>query len=309
MFNNVLTVTGQVLILYLLMSVGYGMTKLRRLSQQTTKQITDLLLMVVTPCLIVNSFQNNIGNFDWNGLLWVALICSMTIGIAIVLSLFFYRRREEGQRAVLRYCMIYGNVGFMGIPLFESILGAKGVFYGSVIVVVFNLFVWTHGVLLMNGSGQQIKLSRALINPGTIGLLAGLPFYLFSVSFPAPIAKTVSLIASLNTPLAMLVIGSFIARSNLRTAFSDRRVYVVSLVRLVLVPACMCLLLLLLPVPNKDVSTVCLVAAGTPVAAYAVLFSEKAGRDTALSSSAVTVCTLLSVLTIPVLASIGRSIL
>ena len=148
----------------------------------------------------------------------------------------FFRKEPPQRQKVLRFATIFSNAGFMGLPLVEGIVGDKGVIYGSFFIVVFNLICWTYGFRMMSG-GQKMSWKVLLLNPGIIGLIFGLPIYFLKIPIPAVLAEPVGFFADLNTPLAMLVIGSYVAKVDLHSFISDLAVYKMAALRLVAAPA------------------------------------------------------------------------
>ena len=149
---------------------------------------------------------------------------ALAIFLSLGLSYGFFRKEPPQRQKVLRFATIFSNAGFMGLPLVEGIVGDKGVIYGSFFIVVFNLICWTYGFRMMSG-GQRMSWKVLLLNPGIIGLIFGLPIYFLKIPIPAVLAEPVGFFADLNTPLAMLVIGSYVAKVDLHSFISDLAVY------------------------------------------------------------------------------------
>lgn len=301
----ILTVVSKVLVMLIMIVVGYLVTKKGMLTERGASEITSLLIQIVTPCLIVNSFLTSEDSLSAGELLLSVGTSALAIGLSIVLSFFFFRREPEGRRKVLRFAVDFSNAGFMGLPLVEGIVGSKGVMYGSFFVVVFNLFCWTYGFRMMSG-GQKMKLKVLLLNPGIIGLVFGLPIYFLNLHLPAVITEPVGFFAGLNTPLAMLIIGSYVAKVDLRSFVSDLAVYKMAALRLLAAPGIFLLCLLVIrPAPELFVTSV--IQAACPVAANTVLFAVQYKRDSALASKTVAVSTVLSIVTIPVMTILAQA--
>ncbi|HBP39151.1 MAG TPA: hypothetical protein DD640_10525, partial [Clostridiales bacterium] len=171
-------VAAQVFILFLLIGIGFLAGKTRMVNETGLRQMTDLLLIFVTPCVIVRAFQIPFSVSLLRGLLIALASALVTHALGAVLTWFVFRRQIAAQNRVLRFSVVFTNCIFMCLPLLESILGSRGVFYGSVYIAVFNLAQWTYGVILMTGSRSRIKLRQALINPGTVAILIALPLFL-----------------------------------------------------------------------------------------------------------------------------------
>lgn len=302
-----LSVILEVAVILILIVIGYFTVKKGMFTKESLGSITSFLLYIVTPCLIVSSFLSaESGKLDGWTLLLAAVLPALSIVISIAVSYLFFRREPLGRRRVLRFSTVFCNVGFMGIPLVEGIVGSEGVLYGSFFIAVFNIFCWTYGYVMMGGG--KVRLKALLLNPGVIGIVIGLPLYLLDVPVPALFVEPVELISALNTPLAMIVVGGYIAQVKLRAFVSDLAVYKMAVLRLVVAPLLyLALVWLLRPDETLLMSTV--IQAATPVAANCVLFAVQYDSDAELASKSVAVSTALSVVTIPLLTVLVQALI
>lgn len=302
-----LSVILEVAVILLLIVSGYFTVKKGMFTKESLGSITSFLLYIVTPCLLVSSFLSaEPGKLDGWTMLLAVVLPALSIVISIAVSYLFFRREPLGRRRVLRFSTVFCNVGFMGIPLVEGIVGSEGVLYGSFFIAVFNIFCWTYGYVMMGGG--KVRLKALLLNPGIIGIAIGLPLYLLDVPVPALFVEPVELISALNTPLAMIVVGGYIAQVKLRAFVSDLAVYKMAVLRLVVAPLLyLALVWLLRPDETLLMSTV--IQAATPVAANCVLFAVQFGSDAELASKSVAVSTALSVVTIPLLTVLVQALL
>lgn len=302
-----LSVILEVAVILILILVGYFTVKKGMFTKESLGSITSFLLYIVTPCLLVSSFLSaEPGKLDGWTLLLAVVLPALSIVISIAVSYLFFRREPLGRRRVLRFSTVFCNVGFMGIPLVEGIVGSEGVLYGSFFIAVFNIFCWTYGYVMMGGG--KVRLKALLLNPGIIGIAIGLPLYLLNVPVPALIERPVELLSALNTPLAMIVVGGYIAQVKLRAFVSDLAVYKMAVLRLVVAPLLyLALVWLLRPDETLLMSTV--IQAATPVAANCVLFAVQYDSDAELASKSVAVSTALSVVTIPLLTVLVQALL
>lgn len=293
-------VANQVLIMFLLMGVGVLTEKLRMIRYAAASQINNFLLMIVMPCVILNAYQIEFKVELLEGLLLAFLLALFSHAIGIMVSMLLARRKPDAKYRIERFAMVYSNCSFMAIPLLQAVVGSEGVFYGSAYIAVFNLFMWTHGVFLMSGERSMQAVRKALLNPGVISVAAGLALFFTPFRFPYVVGQVTGYIASLNTPLAMLLTGIFISRSGIKTAFSDKTVYFISAVRLLLIPLLVLGVIWALPVAST-VRTACIISAACPCAASCSMFALRYKQDVSYSSKMITVSTLLSVLTLPLL--------
>ena len=303
MLDNLLTVGTQVLILFAMISMGFVLSKTKMVTEAGVSGMTNTLLWAVTPCLVIEVFCRSFEKDLAVALGIFAIASALGILFAAGLSFLLYRRFFGKDVPIMTFASTFSNCGFMGLPLAEALFGADGVMFASIFLVVFNVSQWTYGYAFL--SGGKISVKKLLLNPGIMGLVIGLPLFIFSVSLPGPVTQIISSVADLNTPLAMIVIGCHLAGTNLLKALSDKRVFVVCGMRLLLAPVLSLLLVWLLPIPMESVAlSVLCIELAAPTAATSVLIGTLCGHDGELPSRCVAVSTLLSLLTLPVVSAV-----
>lgn len=304
MLSNLLVVSGNVATLFMMMAVGFILAKMKLLSEETLSQLSRLLLSVVTPCIIVNSMQMNF-SLELLGILgkvlFALLVCYVIYGLLV--RLLFHKQPAE-TRSVLRFGTMFGNVGFMGMPLILAVLGDPAVIYCALTMVIFNIGTWTYGVTLM---GERISVKRVLLNPGVIGFAIAMILFLGRISLPAPVLSAVGYLSDLNTPLAMVVIGGQMASSKLLDTFRARRLYWAAFLKLVAMP--LLTMVVLLPFKLNSMMYVTLVVlSGCSTAGGTGMFSQMLHQDTATAAQLVTLSTLLSILTLPPVTLLAQAL-
>lgn len=305
--ENLITVATQVGILFALMGVGAISRKARLIDECSIKGMVNLLLLVVTPALIVTVFQREYDPEMLKGLGIAFLLALLSHFAMMVLSLCLALKRSVDTKVVLRVATVFSNAGFMGIPLEEAVLGPKGVFFGIVYVVVFNLLMWSWGLKLMGGKADKLKM---MVNPGTVGIAIALPLFFFSAKMPEVISKPVSMLAALNTPVAMLVIGYYLAGAKLKRVLVSFDAYASAFLRLTICPVLM--ILALVPFKNifdYEMMIALVIPAAAPAGAMVTMFASKFRRDVDMSVGIVSGTTLLSIITMPPIIALAMSIL
>lgn len=299
MLQDFLTVASQVLTLFLLIGVGVVCAKVKLLSDGAVKALANLVLYIATPCVIVKSC---IREFDpamlW-GFLTVIAVAAVTHGLLILLAKVVFRDREEDRRRVFRVATVFSNAGYMAIPLQQAILGDVGVFYCAAYVIVFNVFLWTYGLAEMSGE-SRLSVKKILLNPGVIGVVVGLLLFVLPIPVPALIVDGIGHLAALNTPVPMLIVGYYLAQTDLLAALKDGRSWLCMALRLVAAPAVALGGLLLCGV-RGDLLTSCMICIATPVATACTMFATRFDRNPRLSVNLVSLSTLLSVVTLPLM--------
>lgn len=299
------TVAIQVLIIFILISVGFVLTKTKIINDTGVKQLTDILLITVTPCVIIQAYQKE---FDVKYLegLFMALLASLIIHIiAVILSNIFFKKEYTLKYRVSRFASVCSNCGFMAIPLLSAALGSDGVFYGSAYLVVFTLFYWTYGVFICTEDIKKcFSLKAVLLNPGVIGVVIGVILFFAQIKLPYVISTSVSFMASLNTPLAMIILGSFLVKVDITKAIKNVNLYFVCLLRLLVIPLAAIFVVWFLKI-DADIAKTVLICAACPVATVTSLFAAKYDLDTVYSSETVAISTILSIITIPLIIIIS----
>ena len=304
MFIDVFT---QVVILLLLILTGFVLAKNGILTENGSKSMTDMVLTIVTPCVIIKSFMREYDPSLLKNLLIAFLIAFLCHIGFILLAHLLLRSKDISKQKVLQYGVVFSNCGFMSLPLQQSILGDMGVFYGSSYIAIFNLFIWSYGITLMSGDKKYMTPKKLIINPGIIGLTIGLIIFLFSVPTPKIVNETVFYIASLNTPLPMIIIGFHLANSKISEGLRNIKCLFAILLRLFVFPLIALGVMYICGVRGTMLIS-SLISCSAPTAAITTMFSAKFGRDTSLSVNLVSLSTILSLISMPVLITLAQYI-
>lgn len=300
--QNVQTAAMQVAILYIIVAVGFICDRVGLYTEKAARLTNDLLFYIVTPAIIVQSFTSIVYTPESLRNLLLSFLGGTVLHVAAILISFpFFRKGDKRTSNVYKFACVYGNVGYMALPLAAAVLGDEGVFFCSGVLIPFNIFAFTHGVHLMSstsGSKTKFNVKSLFFNPGVISVVIGMPLFLLHVTLPRIVAEPVSYIASLNTPLAMLMFGTYLSKTNLRKMFFRKETYFVAFLKLIVLPAVMLVGLKLLQIPSV-LCTALLISASAPTANNTVMFATKYGNDTAAASQTIAVVSFLSVLTMP----------
>lgn len=306
--SNMTIAAQQVVILYLLVAVGFAADRFGVFKQSTAKLSNDLLFYITTPVVVVQSFLKMEFSPETLGSLLKAFLCmAATLAVGILLALPFFNK-DEKNRAIFKYAVSYGNMGYMALPLCSAMLGSEGVFYCSTGVVAFNMISFTHGVWLMTKDGEgkdKFDLKKLVLNPGVISMLIGLLLFVSRIKLPSIADSVLTNIANLNTPLAMIFLGTYIANTDLKSMFKEKRIYLTALLKLAVLPGIMFCIFKLVGLTGA-LMTACMISCSAPSANNTVMFSAKYGKDTGLASKTVAFCSLFSVITIPVMIALSN---
>lgn len=293
--------------LFVLIGVGFACGKKGILTDISSKKITDIVLYVVTPCVMISAFQREF-SVELLGNILITVVCATAIIFATVfISKLIFRDKNEARKRVLQFSTIFSNCGFMSLPLQKAILGNDGWFYGSIFVAVFNVIVWSYGLVMMSGDKKQLSIRKIAFNPGIAGVLLALILFVLRIHLPYIIIQPVEYLAALNTPLPMLIIGFYLSQADLKKAFTDAGAYLAMAVRLAAVPLLAMVAMWALNV-DKTIMIACVIASAAPTAATTTMFAAKFNRDVELSVSVVASTTLVSIVSMPLVVALAESI-
>ena len=306
--ENVKIAAQQVGILYIMVLAGVICDKIGLFTEKTGKACTDLLFYLITPSVIINSFLTQEFTKDSGMKLLIAVGCGFLIhfiGIAINTPLF--SKGDKDENCVYKYGAIYGNVGYMTLPLTQAILGAEGVFYCSAVVMAFNVVSFTHGTFMMDKKAEKFEMKKLILNPGVISVLIGLPFFLLNIHLPELFMKPVSYISSTQTPLAMLVFGTFLSNTKLGDIFRLKKIFLVALSKLIVLPAIMFAVYRLFGLAGNLLIAMT-ISSCAPSANNTVMFSAKYDKDTGLAAQVVATASFISIITIPLIIAAVQTV-
>lgn len=305
MLENFLTVAQNVLTLLILIVIGYCCQKFKILNDATVKSCANLVLYIATPCVIIKSCIREFDVTMLRGFLIVAAVAAVNYALLIVVSQVCFREKDEARRRVLRFATVFSNAGYMGIPLQQAILGDEGVFYCAAYVIMHNIYMWSYGVICMSGDKRDLSPRKLIITPGTIGVAIGMVLFLLSVPVPTLIVDAIGHMGQLNTSLPMLIVGYYMAQTDILGALKDVRSYLCIFLRLVGMPL-LALGILLLVGLRGSVLVSCMICICAPVATATTMFATRYDRNPLLSVNLVSLSTILSVITMPILIAITQ---
>ena len=288
----------QMITLFIMMFAGYLAARAGLITPNFRRGLSSLVLSTAFPCCIVSSVLQSGGA---PGDMLVALGVSVAffalmIALAAVLVRVVPTPKEE--RRLDQLLLVFTNLAFMGIPIIQALYGVEGVAMLSMFLLVFNFLVFTYGVMLLDGNGG-INLKQ-LVNPGVISALIALVFGLTGWRLPSPVESALASIGSVNTPMAMMIIGASLAHSDIRAAFTNPRLYRVSFLRLIVMPLVFIGLSLVVPI-NRMLTGLCVIVAAMPIAGNCSMLSDIYTPEDMTASHATIVSTLISGVTLPLL--------
>lgn len=285
--------------LFLLIIVGVFAKRNSIISETGKKNISNLLINIILPCNIINSFSGNISNeIIKNSVL--AVIISFIIQLSsIIIGKPLFKKFKDNKKPVLNYGLICSNSSFIGLPVVASIFGNTGVLYASIFQIPIRITMWTSGLALFTTSDKKKAYKDLLKHPCIIAVEIGFLIMVANISLPEFIGNTISTLSQCTVPISMLVVGCILAECNLLQIFDWSAIYF-SFIRLIAFPALVFVILKILGV-NDLIIGISILLTGMPAGSTTAILADKYGCDSGFASKVILVSTLLSIFTIPLM--------
>lgn len=299
-----LIVLRQMSMIAVLVIIGIVLEKKKVLSEQGTKVISKLVVDICNPVLIVSTILT--GNITvthkefLSGVGVAAVIYAVFILIGTLLPGIIGIKKDE--RKFYSLMSIYGNVGFLGIPVAKALLSENAMLYVIICNVFYCLLFYTHGIITLSSGKEKMDLKK-LLSPGVIMSILALLIFWFDLKLPEVVVKTADYIGSPTVFLSMVLLGASVSRSNFIRDMKDAKLWIFILVRLVMVPALAVLILRSAGDADEMVRTFCLMCA-VPVGNLPMIQAEKIGERTDILSRGIIVTTVFSFISITAFMSL-----
>ena len=285
------------------MCLGFFLRKINLITEPAQKGMSALIVHVTAPCLLFASIVT-MDHSEFESavtLLWAGvLVYAALIILAILITRLL--RFPVSSRGVYQAAMIFGNVSFLGIPLAESLYGSIGVFYIAVLNIHFNLLFFTYGfyLIMKSGSGGSRFTPKKLINSGVIGILLSLIIFFLQIPMPEVVVSPIRFVGSITSPLSMIIIGSSAAGYSLRYVFRQKKIYLLSFLRLLVYPVAAYFIFKLILGDNL-LTSILSIYIGMPTASVVGMTAIACDADAESATSCTAMTTIFSLITIPIL--------
>lgn len=302
--DNALIVLNQTLIMCVLMAIGFWLFRKGIITKQGSKEIGGMLLHVVIPIIIVKSFAIEF-SVEKAKMLTVSLLVGLLV-LLISMAIAHLLLKKDG---IENFSAAFSNAGFIGIPLVQAVLGGEAVFYIAGLIAMLNILQWTYGVYVISKDKSTIAINKLVKNPVIIAFIIGLIVFFLPISLPHTITSVMESIGGLNTPLAMVILGVYLAQADLGEMFMNASLYKVAMIRLVLIPLVILGVLTLLPKAFADCTLAILIAAAAPAGANVAIYAQQYNSNYTKAVMIVCLTTLLSVITLPMIIMLATQFL
>ena len=296
----------QMIIMFLLMSVGFVGSKIGMITEETSKRLSAIVVNIANPAMILVSGISD-ERMEGRELLSLTVVILAIYAVLLLLAYLLpvLLRVDPKSRGVYQAMTVFSNIGFMGYPIIAALYGSSAVLYGALYSIPFNILIYTFGVSALRkkeDGAEKKKLSlKEVLNIGVITSIISLILYLWQIRVPGFLTDTLNYLGNLTAPLSMMVIGASMTSISLRELFTDMRLLLFSLIKLLLIPV-LGMLLIRQVVTNVVICGVFMIMLATPVGSMTAMLAQEYDGDYETASRGVTLTTLLSVITMPVVS-------
>ena len=295
----------QTIIMFALMLLGLLLSRRGMITEQGSRDLSNVLLYAVIPCVILRSYMSEFSTEKLREMGLSALIAVIAFAASIAVAYLTCGTRHR----IENFAVAFGNAGFIGIPLVTAVFGPEAAFYVVSFSTFANLLQWTYGIVIISGKKETMNLRMVFVNPVFISMVIGIALFVLQPTLPTVVTGTIGYIADGNTVLAMIILGYYLSKVQLRGLFADVRLYLFSALRLLVVPAVTILVFLPFPFARGEFTLITLIAAATPIASSTAIFAQKFDQDYRRAVSYVCLSTILSVATLPLVMLFAERLL
>ena len=292
----------QVGILFILIIIGFICGKTGVVTAEGKKVLSNLLVIIIMPAMILNSYLSEFDPQVLNNLLLAFGLSTVAILLAMAISFLVSFKTKTPNKKVLWFACSFSNAAYMGFPLVKGLFGDEGLLYASAFATMFNVIVWSVGYAVMSGEMKAKQVAKSVgKNPVTYAVILGLIIYLGRIPVPEVVKQPISLVGAMTTPLSMIIIGAMIAGSKVKAILGNKEVWLSVVVRLVLIPVITFGLFYILGIGGM-VASVVLIQAACPTAATTSVLAIQFGHDESVGAGTVVLSTICSIVTLTIFA-------
>lgn len=300
------SIFATVAIMLVYMSIGFIMSKSKKVVVSHAKSLSAILIYVLGPTMIINSFLGL--DYSMDNMIHIGKYFLVSLMVQViffgVLYIVLHKKYDDSKYRIMSIGGVLGNVGFLGMPVIASVFPGEPIVlvYSSINVMSMNLIVFTIGTYMITNDKKYISLKNAILNPTTIAIIISLPLFIFKIHFPEAIESGIALLGKMVTPVCMLILGIRLSEARLKKIFTRPFVYVTCLLKLVAFPMVAFLLVKWIPGIDDVCKTTVVVLAMTPAGAIIESLAELYECEQEFAANVVLLTTIISVITIPAMA-------
>lgn len=293
----------QTVIMFIYMAIGFGLYKKGLVTKEGSKSMAHLLLYCILPCIVIKSFYKERTAENELGLLVSMGLAVLILLISMLASLLLFKKRP-----IDNFAAAFSNAGFMGFPLISATLGSEAVFYAAGFVALLNALQWTYGQAVLSGDRKKCSFGAVVKNPLVVSLVVGVALFFTQMKLPSIVVDTIGSVSNLNAPIAMIILGVYLAQTDIASMFGDGALYFVSIVRLALIPVITIFLLLPFAKSYSVICTTLLLASCAPIGSNVAVYAQKLDKDYVYAVKTVCLSTLMSIISMPLVVMLSQMV-
>lgn len=298
--TGVTTSISSVFVFVLLVLPGFFAVRRKIISSIHIDGFSTLLVNFLWPAMVIDAMTSTTLTQEiLNTVLYSLAICLGGYFIAVIVSYIFVRifKISPALEGISKSSIILNNTGFIGMPLVNAVFGAEGLIIASMAEIVCDCVIFTLGTLFMNGKGKlDIK---SMLNPGFLSVIVGLILLFAQLPLPNIISSPISILGNATTPVAMFIIGAQLGELKIKKLICAKLPYVLTFIRLILIPAIVFLMLHFLFPNNSFANGILVIMFAMPSASCTAIFARQYNKDYGFATNCVMLSTVLSVFTLP----------
>ncbi|WP_294129403.1 AEC family transporter [uncultured Clostridium sp.] len=293
-------IINKVISLFLIMIIGVYGNKRKIITPTINKGLTNILLEITLPCLVVSSFIFDMDDELKNNIIKCFIYSPIVFIITILISYIALFPIKSDKKIIMQFANVFSNCGFIGFPIIYSIFEGEGVIYASIFNMFFTIALWTYGIILFNGNIDKKDFKKVFLNPSIIAVIIGLIIMIFNISIPEVLYSTLDLVGGVTSPLSMIIIGVILGSSNILNYLKDYTIYYSSILKLIVLPFILIIISKIIN-DNSIVTKTLIIITAMPAAAMTSILAEKFDKEKEYSAVIIFITTLFSLITFPLL--------
>jgi Predicted permeases len=309
-----LLIGQKVLSLLCFIIAGVIAARFKWITQEQSIGLSNITFNLFAPCLIISVFQIDFSIEKLTGLIFTVFTACITTLLFIILAKYAFFRSHDSFTNIEKAAVIYTNCGALCIPLINATMGKEAAFYSCGYLIVYTSFIWSHGVRLISGDKSVLSIKKILQSPNIIATAIGLLLFISGIRFQSFFAGIIEAFGNVTSMGALLVIGIILGNINLKEFFMNKKAYIVCFIRLIALPLLLILFLKLLHLSEllpdgRNLIIIVLFSACSPCATLVTILSQRYNKTPVYGSTLTVMSTLLCVITIPVMITLGQLLL
>lgn len=290
--------------LFIMIMVGYYGSRKKIITAEVNKGLTDILIKIALPFMIVSSFMFTYDDTIKSNVLKTFYLSLGAYIVMFAVSFIMLLPVKNDKKTVLHFGNVFVNTGYVGFPVLNSIFGFEGIVYGSIFNLFFVIFLWTYGIMLYKGKLEKGYIKNEIIalmfNPSIIAVLIGIIIMVFEIKINGALLSSIKSIGNITGPISMFIIGVILSNVKIKQYLNDWKLYYGITIKLVIIPSIIYFILLMLGSPTKAVYSVIIMTA-MPASAMTSILAESYNKEKEFAAVIVSSTTLMSLLTVPLI--------